>query len=167
MQVKIISTSFIAFIMLMSEDINATTLPVDLLTALGVEGDASPEEIDQAYHEKMRSYRRAHRPDLFQCNDANMRMAYHDFERAAQRATMLMRGPFVHRPDNNNTSHYYLRSSVSTMKDGVFKCRVIENVNGDVKEYEEESTDIPDNLMSTNHVASKVKRKHVRWKDME
>ena len=147
-------------------DNNTVTPPVDLSRVLGMKRNASLEEIDEAYHAKMRPYRRAHRPDLFNHHHAaHMRMAYHDFERAARRAEIFMNSARTSRP--NNTSHYYARSSVSTLNDdGVFRCRVIENVNGDVKEYEEESTDVHP-LSSTNHVSSTVKRKHVRWKDME
>lgn len=142
---------------------NTVTPPTDLLKVLGMTPNASLEEIDKAYHAKMLPYRRAHKPDMFNYHDAHLRMAYHDFERAVRRVNKNSESTSC----PNNTSHYYMRSSVSTINDdGVFRCRVIENVNGDVKQYEEESTDVPA-FSSTNHVSSTVKRKHMRWADME
>lgn len=100
---------------------------VDLCKALGLPLYATPNEIDAAYQEKMRAYRR---------------------QQHTQPADVM-----------NQNKYYHTKKVVSTLKDGVFKRQVKENVNGEVKEYEEEYTDVP-HMIGAHPPA---KRKHIRW----
>lgn len=136
---------------------------VDLCKALGLPPNATPNEIDVAYQEKMHAYRRQQHTQSARTIPpfTSIMLPY------TPHVSRVSRVPrFAYRePDEldsvmNENGYYYTKSVVSTLKDGVFKRQVKENVNGRVKEYEEQYTDVPHTIR-----APPAKRKHIRWED--
>lgn len=134
---------------------------VDLCKALGLPPNATPNEIDAVYQEKMRAYRRQQHTQSARTTQPFTSIILPYTPHVSRVPRFAYREPSELDSVMNENGYYYTKSVVSTLKDGVFKRHVKKNVNGEVKEYEEEYVDVPHTIRDP----PPAKRKHVRWGD--
>lgn len=135
---------------------------------LGVSEDASEEEIDRAYIDRMGAYRNQWARATDMMLDTEKAYRHLKQQRELRRASQSSHGVstrgrwggamfesplFVQ--DGENGSYFYSKQSSSTMSNGKVSNYVKENVNGEVKEYEEH--------YDVDSSSRRPKRKHIRW----
>ena len=140
---------------------------------LGVSEDASEEEIDRAYIDRMGAYRNqwARANDMMLDTEKAYRhlKEQRELRRQSQTqpqdigfttsgrwgASLFDPSRFVQDGGCGNGAYFYSKQSSSSMSNGKVSKYVKENVNGEVKEYEEH--------YDVDASSRRPKRKHIRW----
>ena len=149
----------------MGRSSTSNTGNVTSFNLLGVSEDASEEDIDRAYIDRMGVYRN----QWARVNDMmlDMEKAYrHLKEQQSQPqntgfTTTGRWGDALFDPScfvqdgSGNGSYFYSKQSSSSVSNGKVSNYVKENVNGEVKEYEEH--------YDVDSSSRRPKRKHIRW----